>query len=214
MTKSPVSSWRGGRAVRVWGGNRDVDLFDPRPEDFDLGWITKSLARKPRYEGTSDRHITVCHHLLLCDRIGRGVVERRRKAHAFDSEWVRRAILIHDFPETYIGDMVHPLKSLEEMRPFREIDETLLLAMGRRWLPVETEAERKAAFFGPEMVREVDDLAWKIEVQVCFDRSAWGHFGIEDLEVPENLKEALRGVLALPDPEGALVDVAGSLGMS
>lgn len=77
------------------------DLFDPKPEQFDVEEVAHSLAIQTRYNGHTLRPYSVGEHSLLVVEI------LERAGHPRD---VRLAGLMHDAAEAYVGDVVRPLK--------------------------------------------------------------------------------------------------------
>lgn len=92
---------RKGDWMEVWTGTRFYPL-DPRPEEVHVEDIAHSLARQNRYNGHIDTdHYSVAEHSVL---MARWVMREYGDARlAFEA-------LMHDSPETYISDMVRPLK--------------------------------------------------------------------------------------------------------
>jgi len=93
---------------------RDGRVFyplDPRPEEVFIEDIAYSLARINRFNGFADAEIKVAQHLLNCQWMAN-----------MDGQdvSVQYAVLMHDTPEAYIGDMVRPLKC--DMPAFREVE--------------------------------------------------------------------------------------------
>jgi hypothetical protein len=75
-------------------------LLDPRPQDIYIVDIAHNLSRINRYNGGTLGKIgySVAQHSVLASRLV-------PKEH-------RMAVLLHDAPEAYIGDVVSPLKKL------------------------------------------------------------------------------------------------------
>ena len=211
-------------AARVWAGDGTLDLLAPDPDRFCVEAICSSLAATARYRGMTARgrpKITVAHHLLLCDWLAEWHCDRTAALRAkpdgsreIDFEWVRRAVLLHDFPEAYVGDLIAPLKTLDQFRSFREVENGILAAMHSRWLRAETPAQRKARFHLPDIVKAVDGLALRTEVCVAMPREGWSHFDADATALPEGARERLDGILADPDPEGLLLTLAQRVGVA
>lgn len=94
--------------------------------------IAHSLAMQCRYNGHTSRFYSVAEHSVL---MSQWVPEE-------DALWA----LLHDAPETYIGDMIRPLK--RHMPEFRKIDEQIMGAICEKFdLPFEM----------PDSVKEADN---------------------------------------------------------
>lgn len=84
------------------GSGQWVDLANPRPGDFNLDAIAKSIAKINRWNGHTLRPLSVAEHSLLVAEI----VERELggDAHA------QLAALLHDAHESNVGDASTPAK--------------------------------------------------------------------------------------------------------
>lgn len=81
-----------------------VDLNNLTLDDIDIDDINVALNGVVRFNGHyKDRPpLTVAQHTLLCERI-------RERIFPNDDK-IKRAVIIHDFPETYYGDIATPVK--------------------------------------------------------------------------------------------------------
>jgi len=70
--------------------------FDPRPEDISIEDIAHALSHICRFGGHCRHHYSVAQHSVL-------VSELAPPQYAF-------AALMHDAPEAYCNDIVHPMK--------------------------------------------------------------------------------------------------------
>ena len=91
--------------IKVASGHY-FDLADPRPEMVDIVSIATALGRICRFGGHTPHFYSVAEHCV----------------HAHDlayrdglPDYVCKAILLHDAAEAYIGDVVRPLKVIEEV---------------------------------------------------------------------------------------------------
>lgn len=84
---------------------------NPKSEDILLEDIAHVLSMIPRYGGHSKRFLSVAEHSVHMSR-------------QFDDKQLALAALFHDAAETYIGDVVTPLK---RMLPFYKIVEERIL---------------------------------------------------------------------------------------
>lgn len=218
MTDHPETAPDDRSSLRIWGGNGVVDLLNPRPEDFHLPSIARSLTRTPRYGGLSDRFISVSHHLLLCDALVPAVAiewpGKTGETAPIDWEWVRRATLVHDMAEAYVGDLIAPIKFRSGSDWFRKLENRLLDLMHARWCPAATDREKKARFHWGSIIDRIDRHALRIEVIACMPESAWGYFEVAPNDLRDGELSLIETILGLPDPERSLLDVCGSVGMS
>ena len=84
-------------AVSTRSGRR-VALLNPSPAQIVIGDIAHGLAHQCRFNGQTNQFYSVAQHSLM-------VAELVPPAY-------RRAALLHDAAEAYLGDMVKPLKVL------------------------------------------------------------------------------------------------------
>lgn len=87
-------------AYRTHSG-RLVDLADVQPGDIDIADIAHHLARVCRFGGATRRVYSVAQH---CVYVARNIVT--------EDERIKRAALLHDAAEAYIGDMTSGLKRI------------------------------------------------------------------------------------------------------
>lgn len=76
---------------------RIFDLLNPDPALLDIDVIARSLSRQCRFNGHADRFYSVAEHCVLVSQIS--------PPHL--ALWG----LLHDAAETFVGDMVSPLKA-------------------------------------------------------------------------------------------------------
>lgn len=95
-------------------------LLDTRPEDIDITDIAQGLSRISRYNGATLGEIgyTVAQHSVL-------------------ASWIvgspyRLAVLLHDAPEAYVGDVITPLKHLLGAT-YENIEDGIMGAVARRY---------------------------------------------------------------------------------
>lgn len=94
-------------------------LLDPRPEDFDIRDIAHGLSRISRFNGaTKGRGYTVAQHSVL--------------ASTLVPPPYRLAILMHDAPEAYAGDVISPLKRLLGAA-YEKIETAIMTAIAIRY---------------------------------------------------------------------------------
>lgn len=121
-------------AISTWTGLR-VDPLDAAVEDIAIEDIAHALARQCRYNGHCDGFISVARHSLW-------VSERLVPFGAQMALWG----LLHDAAETYLGDLVRPLKHSDAMVLYREAEGRLEEIIARAFsLPWPRPAEVGAA---------------------------------------------------------------------
>jgi hypothetical protein len=101
---------------------------DPRPQDIKLEDIAHALAGIPRYNAHLDEHYSVAQHCVM----GSQFIDRR----------YARFFLFHDAGESYLGDLITPIKRL--FREFYEgIEEGVMQAVASAFrFPMEEEARK------------------------------------------------------------------------
>lgn len=126
---------RRGSWMQTYSGRKFWPL-DPRADEIALADIAHGLAMTCRYGGHPRRFYSVAEHAVLVSLH----VPPEFALHG----------LLHDSAETYIGDMIRPLKHTPEMSEFRRTEERIEVAVaeafGLAWTP-----EAHAA------VKEIDD---------------------------------------------------------
>lgn len=115
-------------------------FFPLQPKVGDLCFIdqAQSLSRICRYGGHTTRHLSVAEHSW------RMSVEAERRGY---DDVVRKWCLIHDNAESYVGDLVRPLKVQNEFEVYRKA-EGHLTRMIATWLGLPSEE--------PAQVRALD----------------------------------------------------------
>lgn len=97
-----AASGRPGPWITLLDGRR-FHLLDPRPDDVDPWVLASALAKVNRFGGHTTRPYSVAEHSVhVCD-----LVEA-----AGGLLFERRAALLHDAAEAFIGDLPTPLKRL------------------------------------------------------------------------------------------------------
>ena len=138
---------------------RIVEFLDPDPNEITLSDISHALWRYPRYGGHTWEEYNVALHSIWCS-----IASEALSPGDLD---LKRAALIHDAAEAYVGDMISPLKSLlrRDTRAFDMVEEKLMdviidkygisrdVAVWQKVKQIDTEAlhlERER-FVGPEV---------------------------------------------------------------
>lgn len=101
--KEPSPENRRGDWMQTFSGGQFWPL-DPRPSDIHLVDIANALARICRFGG----HVTVPHYSVAQHSVlVVSIVDRQRSV---TPSALRRAALLHDAAEAYVGDVIRPLK--------------------------------------------------------------------------------------------------------
>ncbi len=87
-----------------------IDLLDPDPLNIRLTDIAASLARQERFNGHCPLHPTVAEHSLAVEYIGRQLIPDEHEYLQGEINMLRRALLMHDAVEAYVGDVSAPAK--------------------------------------------------------------------------------------------------------
>jgi uncharacterized protein len=95
------------------------DLANPDASDFTLHDIAWGMAHVCRFAGQVSRFYSVAEHCVLVSKL-------------VPPEY-RRAALLHDASEAFIGDVSRPLKAM--LPDYRAIEAQVELAVFRRFLP-------------------------------------------------------------------------------
>jgi hypothetical protein len=99
-----------GNTIRTRSG-RYLDLADPKPDQFTMQDIASGLSKICRFGGQLDQWYSVAEHSIHCSNHGR----------SFE---IKKALLLHDASEAFIGDVVKPLKIM--LPAYQEIEERLM----------------------------------------------------------------------------------------
>lgn len=169
-----------------------VDLNNLREEDINLSDIETSLNYIIRFTGhwKDVEPLTVAQHSYLCLKLAQMMEPEDRELH--------RAVFIHDFAETYIGDVATPVKK----------------AMGDKWYefskPIEdfvTVAVNGQLFSEDveERVKLYDLLALDIERRVMwksqYGKSYWPNIPLElgTIKTKEDLFHSIPEYINIKD---------------
>lgn len=123
--------------MRLYPSGKLVDPLKPDPDLIELADIAHSLSQINRFNGHTRFPYSVAQHsLLVCD-----LVEDPGKLEA----------LMHDAVETYVQDIVIPLKVVDKMSGYREIEDSWAEAVAKKfelgmayWYDAVKLADRKA----------------------------------------------------------------------
>lgn len=146
---------------RVWP-------FDLKPKDIDPLDIAAALSNICRYNGHVSGFISVAQHSCL--------------VHDYAPKELKKQALLHDATEAYCGDMVAPLKHLDSLAEYREIEDNIWVVVAERFnLPQQLD----------EQVKELDVAIRSAEIRDLKN-------GIGSLNTSANEKIADR--FAMVDP--------------
>lgn len=101
LLKEPIKGqplWKNNEGILNSGSLLRVDLLNPTPEMFNINDIFGALAKICRFGGQLSHFYSVAQHSVLVSRIA--------PVH------LKKAALLHDASEAYLGDVVKPLKNL------------------------------------------------------------------------------------------------------
>lgn len=146
-----------------------LDLTDPSADEIHAEDIAHGLALTCRYGGQTRRFYSVAEHSVLTYDLAR---------HLGLEPEAALAVLLHDAPEAYLGDIVTPLK--HAMRPengrspYDHANDLLEVAIGKRF------DIAPSAFSSPD-VKRVDIWALKIEAERLTNQAGGGWRFPQDL---------------------------------
>ena len=123
-----------GPWIHTWSGGRFYYL-DPKPEEVFIEDIAHALSMQCRFNGHTTLHYSVAEHSVLVSDMVMSLTN--------DVD-IALAGLLHDAAETYIGDVVSPLKNL--LSEFREIERVVESCVASKYgLPFPWPEEIKVA---------------------------------------------------------------------
>ena len=107
--------------IRTFSG-RYMNLINPDPADVDLESIAHALGSICRFGGHCPHFYSVAEHCVLAFELA--------SADGCDDEQLK-AVLMHDASESYLGDMVKPLKL--EVHFYNECESKMEDAIGQHF---------------------------------------------------------------------------------
>lgn len=119
--KTPPSKTERGPFVHTWTGSKFY-LLDPRPEEVFIEDIAHALSLQCRFNGHISEHYSVAEHSIMVADI---VAEESK-----DPQLILTALL-HDAAETYLGDVVSPLKKL--LPGYMEFEKSVEACIAKRF---------------------------------------------------------------------------------
>jgi hypothetical protein len=135
---------------------RLVSFTNPDPDTISLDDIIHSLSGLPRFVNHTRMPYPVLPHLMLCVAIAK---------HLEYPLELQRHVIVHDFPEAYMGDCPAPLKRMLAL--FKVIEDLMAEACYAHFgLELPTESEHQAVkivdllALGVERIRLKDDTGY------------------------------------------------------
>lgn len=154
--------------------NADVDLFNPDPDTIHAEDIAYSLGNIHRYNGHSEHPVPVLTHSLFAYDVywhEFGYAFGSLQSSSRPRYQAARAVLAHDAPEAYLGDVTRPLKRV--IGPaYGTLEDGLMIAINKRFnLPL-----RSADAVLDETITRCDQIALGTEAHLCFPQvlERWG----------------------------------------
>ena len=90
-----------------------IRILNLKPEQINIDDIAKSLSKLCRYNGHCDEFYSVAEHSVYVSRC----------CDIEDAKWG----LLHDATEAYVGDMIRPVKNLPILKPYKELEDSVML---------------------------------------------------------------------------------------
>jgi len=175
-------------AVRLHcGGGRLIDPSAPDPAAIRLTDIARALSRQPRFCGLAGPFLSVAEHCVFAVGLAEAAGITGRSA--------RRAILLHDAHEAYLGDLPRPVRRL--VPGYDRLAAALDQAIARRF--------DLGDYYG--LVARFDDLALAHECRLMDVPCDWPDPGpLPEAAAPEFLEP--------PAAETVFLSMADDLGLS
>lgn len=120
--------------------------FDPKPEEIFIEDIAHALSNICRYNGHTKEFYSVAQHSVL-------VSKYCKPEHALHG-------LLHDAAEAYVGDMVRPIKNMNNMSFFRETEDRICETIFNKF---------HLTYPYPEDIKLADDMVLAIETRCVLD---------------------------------------------
>jgi hypothetical protein len=145
-------------------GGKLVSLEYLDPSDIDIESVFKTLARQVRYNGNSDRVMTVLGHCLLTSQIAKIETENNQTPEV--SLKLQILSLLHDASEAFIGDIITPIKHSRYVQGIEGL-ETLILFAILKSQGINFDSHGDFSFW-MNQVKVYDKMALSLEVPVVF----------------------------------------------
>jgi len=95
-----------------------INVFEPTKDVIAIEDIAHALASVPRFGGHLNRHYSVAQHSVMC----------MMKASSFED---KKAALMHDASEAYLGDIPTPIKA--RLPEYKECEHNLMLMIADKF---------------------------------------------------------------------------------
>ncbi len=138
--------------VRTYSGI-DFDLLNPQPDMIVIEDIAHHLSLTCRFNGAVPCFYSVAEHSLLA--------ESCVPNDATTTNRLRRAVLLHDAAEAYVGDCVTPLKQL--LKNYQEIENLIQYRIFQKFCGHVSEGEKT-------YIKIVDRQALNYEFKCVFNQ--------------------------------------------
>jgi len=184
----------------IWAGENNVNLLDPQLHDLHLKDINRALSREGRYSNLSELPWTVGQHILLC--CGLACLDGYRFTSTVESRTgmnFLKALYLHDASEAYLKDINRPMKTMDSMSGYRDMEASFSSAIHRRF-GVHVDKYVKAS------IKYYDNLALSCEVHVVMP-SVLSHWR----NLPEPSDEGIEYVERIAMQHAYSVDVECAL---
>ncbi len=150
---APTTRERGW--MQTFSGKRFHPL-EPVPSEIELVDLAHGLANVCRYAGHTNRFYSVAEHCVWVSHYVELAAHQSGLSAATCKAYAREALL-HDSAESYIGDMIRPLKHQPEMLEFRLAEARIESAVFERFGIKSTPASHEA-------IKSVDDRILRDEI--------------------------------------------------
>ena len=170
--KRPAPS-AGNPMTSMWVGAGMMDLSAPKAENLDLGFVVRTLSRQVRFNGHTAVGWSVAAHSMLCGEIWRVLNLESKLSAEMAAPWALRAVLMHDFGEAYVGDVVKPVRNLG-LEALDSVEARLLGLCRKRWA-AEAPSRRQSAEFD-KLIEAIDMMALSAEIKRLFPAEALKHY--------------------------------------
>jgi len=120
---------------------KQIDILHPTPNDIDIRDIAHGLSLLCRFSGQCDEFYSVAEHSLLASSL-------------VDNVKNKKAALLHDAAEAYIGDLITPVKKIADF--YRNV-ESKFNGCIKKALKIDP--------VFPSIIKDVDNRMFKLEVK-------------------------------------------------
>ena len=117
--------------IQTYSGSL-VDICDPKPESISIEDIARGLSMQCRFNGQVSQFYSVAQHSIMVARLVEKQLDRQK---LYPGRSIRRAALLHDAAEAYLGDIITPVKKglthdfHKRITPFSDMEYRMLNAI-------------------------------------------------------------------------------------